>query len=169
MMRCVTKMKKGLYIHGYGSKCESSSTGDVVRTILEEKKYNVDMFPCAFDDSIGMTNFLNSIAKHYDVVIGHSLGGFFTSLVEHPNRILINPCLIPINHRDMLGFEDDKVWLEYAICGLGMTCRDCVGIFSKDDELFSYERFLRDENIYEIDGGHRPTYEELSLTLKELI
>lgn len=71
-------MKNILYVHGLGSGAESNSAR-LIRKHLPEG-CNVDA-PEIPQDPIEAHNFLVSVQNNYDLVVGSSLGGFYTFIL----------------------------------------------------------------------------------------
>lgn len=89
-------MKNILYVHGLGSGAESNSAR-LIRKHLPEY-YNVDA-PEIPQDPIEAHNFLISVQNNYDLVMGSSLGGFYTFILfSDVKKLLINPAVYPAKY-----------------------------------------------------------------------
>ena len=87
-----------LYVYGYGSNPETSSTMLNIKIVIEELGYNLVSIPYNQEDP---NKGLDTLEKYiFDnkikYVIGHSLGGFFTLCIDMDvKKLVINPCMFP--------------------------------------------------------------------------
>lgn len=89
-------MKKILYVHGLGSGANSSTTKMLRNHFKNDKVYSVDLF---IEKPYECIEKINEFVRknNIDIVIGSSMGGFFTMQISGAVKILINPCLSPCN------------------------------------------------------------------------
>lgn len=84
--------KNILFIHGYASS-GSGTTATNIKTVFKN----------IIAPDFEITNFKKTnsqilkLLDEVDIIIGHSLGGFYTANLDSPKhfKILINPCLDP--------------------------------------------------------------------------
>lgn len=171
-----------LYIHGLkrGDSSKESRTATILREALDSKRYCVyaPTFPTNATEALKLAQKI-IVEYHIDIVIGSSLGGF-TALAlreileyypqwteEEPSirnitRIVINPCIRPdleLPKRGNSAIADsyselvDSLWDNITPEEQEQT----VGIFSDNDELFSYRKeFLEHySTVVDIKDGHR--------------
>ena len=172
--------KTALFIHGYHSDSEST-TGGYVAEVLKEFGYKVihptfDLLD--FDASLAE---MKRIVKEGNVtlVAAHSLGGFYGYIlpVDLP-KIFINPCLKPEIEIPKLVYEGEVFPEEIKTSWVNAREQAkqnqsgnniLYGIFAKNDELFSYADFAKNElgfgYIQKIEGGHKPPKDELQMSL----
>ena len=163
-------MKKALYIYGFNSS-SNSSTKDTLNTLLKEFGYEVvsidydQLDPNASLDKIEYYIENNNI----DLVIGSSLGGFYTLCVSNNvKKIVINPCMFPSKELPKIVKLPDDVLCEYKILetflyedNTMLSIDDVMGLFGTHDELFSYYGFFKSifNKAYKFNSPHRPTIE----------
>ena len=163
-------MKKALYIYGFNSN-SNSSTKDMLNTLLKEFGYEVvsvdydQMDPNASLDKIEDYIENNDI----DLVIGCSLGGFYTLCVSNNvKKIVINPCMFPSKELPKIVKLPDDVLREYKRLesflyedNKLLPIDDVMGLFGTHDELFSYYDFFKSifNKAYKFNSPHRPTIE----------
>ena len=178
--------KKVLFIHGLHSDCDST-TGGIVADILKE--YGYETIHPTFN-LLNCAETINRIKEIYTkeirtvdnsgIIVAHSLGGFYGYVFPcEALKILINPCLKPEIEIPKLLYPEQgevfpenlkKEWLalrEEEINHCFYTDAKAIihGIFAKNDELFSYAEYAEKElhfnHIHKIEGGHKPTKEQL--------
>lgn len=163
-------MKKALYIYGFNSN-SNSSTKDMLNTLLKEFGYEVvsidydQMDPNASLDKIEDYVENNNI----DLVIGSSLGGFYTLCVSNNvKKIVINPCMFPSKELSKIVKLPDDVLIEYKRLETFLyedktmlSIDDVIGLFGTNDELFSYYDYFKSifYKAYKFNSPHRPTIE----------
>lgn len=163
-------MKKALYIYGFNSN-SNSSTKDMLNTLLKEFGYEVvsvdydQMDPNASLDKIEDYVETNDI----DLVIGSSLGGFYTLCVSNNvKKIVINPCMFPSKELPKIVKLPDDVLIEYKRLetflyedNTMLSIDDVIGLFGTNDELFSYYDYFKSifYKAYKFNSPHRPTIE----------
>lgn len=170
---------KILYVHGFGSN-ENSVTGKSLKRILSNHEVitktfdllNVKMLPGLLRKFV--------ISQKIDLVIGSSLGGFYTlTLGDVIPKIVINPCMRPslvmdkidssITPEVLSDFEklESKIYADID----ADTKEYTYGIFSSNDELFSFKRFfetkyIRNHTLTVSGGHHRLTESQLEKVLE---
>ncbi len=152
--------KKALFVHGFNSG-RNSSTGAQVRKYLEEGNFYGDRYLVDVPD-FDMLNPSETIGRiwdasksgEYQLVVGHSLGGFYVlASVFEIRKLVINPCMYPsveipkIDENHVVSSSLVERWksLEGRIYDrIDPETRELVsGVFGKDDPLFSfYEDFM---------------------------
>lgn len=93
----VERMKKVLYVYGYGGSHLSRSVEKLKRT-LPEDKFEVMCWDYPQRDCKAAVRFLEQKIKkhHIDVVVGSSLGAFVAMCLNVKcQKIIVNPCLVP--------------------------------------------------------------------------
>ena len=91
------RIKKVLYIYGYGGSQMSSSV-EKLRSALPEDKFEVICWNYPQRECRAAIRFLEQRIKkhHIDIVVGSSLGAFVAMCLKVKCRkIIINPCLVP--------------------------------------------------------------------------
>jgi len=177
--------KKALFIHGLHSD-SGSTTGGIVAEILKE--YGYETIHPTFDllDCKGTMRQINEIytneirrTGHSGIIAAHSLGGFYGFAFPcEALKILINPCfkpeivvpklmydgeVFPENlKQEWPAVRDEEINHYFDTEALAVT----HGIFAKGDDLFSFaeyaERELHFHHVHRIEGGHKPTKEQLA-------
>jgi hypothetical protein len=177
-------MEKILYIYGYGSNPQDSSTMKVVKDVVGEIGFNlVSIVYDQEDPDMGITMLDKYIKdKNIKYVIGHSLGGFITLCLEsNVKKIVINPCLKPSIELPKVGnisedtitmykslerwlrSGDETPWVNYL--------EDVMGLFGDHDELFRYHDEFKKvyPRAYYINSDHRPKKEAFIENIKTKI
>jgi len=187
-------MKQALFIHGFKSD-EHSSTGAKVKDVLKDLGFSTMIKTFDVLRPFKTKNEINEILKKnsFDLIVGHSLGGFYTLIAELPDtsktkKILINPSVIPEKDlKRITSIEEDilnefKVLNEEKIKKSSDKEKDLVfALFGKRDELLKDDErqpyidlFLQyyGSHYLVLDCTHRPDEESikkgLSLALKTL-
>lgn len=179
-------MKKALFIHGLHSDSEFTTGGNVAE-ILKEHGYETIHPSFNLLDCKKTLTRIEQIVKEekVSVIAAHSLGGFYGFIFPFEiKKILINPCLKPELEIPKLMFEGEvfpeKLATEWESLRQNATesfsnvaKAKIYGIFAKNDELFSFADFARNELGFEhvdfIDGGHKPTKEQLIPAIERII
>jgi hypothetical protein len=177
-------MEKILYIYGYGSNPQDSSTLKVVKDVVENLGFSLVSIEYDQEDpDIGITMLDKYIKdKNIKYVIGHSLGGFITLCLDsNVKKIVINPCLKPSIELLKLGnISEDTItmykslerWLRSGDETPWVNqLDDVMGLFGFYDELFSYyDEFKKVyPRAYHIKSDHRPTKEAFTEDIKTKI
>lgn len=161
------KSKRVLIIHGFNSS-GNGTTANNLKSVLSNfgitKIIAPDFNLLNYDETILK---INELSKNVDIVIGHSLGGYYTMSLKRLEifKIIINPCIDPsiIN----LSFNK-KINLR------GLNRQLTFGMFAKSDELFDFYDYFKDNfsaefygvlNYTRIPGAHRPDKDSLELGL----
>lgn len=139
-----------LYIHGFNSNGNSRSFLALKSEITNHNFYSAD-----FDllDIHGTFEKINTLCKEYDIhlIIGKSLGGFYTLAYEGPqDKIVINPCIKPWleipkieNNIPQNILDEWQLIFEKTEINIHADQRTkAFGIFGKEDELFSYKDYF---------------------------
>ena len=176
--------EKILYIYGYGSNSNDSSTMKEVKKVTDELGYDLVSIWYDQDDPDDGLNTLEKYIRDNKIkyVIGHSLGGFIALCIdENVKKIVINPCLKPQFELPKLGDISTKILYDYEYLDCWLKSgdetpwvrhtEDVIGLFGEDDELFSYyESFKKiHPRAYYIKSDHRPKYEAFTKEIKEKI
>ena len=124
---------------------------------------------------------LNAV-KNIDFVVGNSLGGFFAyALSAKRNRpcLLVNPCIPPTKYMKDPSFGYPEKFLDElkqlqesaeAIKIHQPVCNTFV-ILGKDDEVLDSrftKSYLKNVELYEIEGGHRISGTAFKKLMKEI-
>lgn len=176
--------EKILYIYGYGSNPNDSSTMKEVKKVTDELGY--DLVSIHYDQKYPY-NGLDELEEYIrdnniQYVIGHSLGGFITLCIdENVKKVVINPCLKPqfelpkignISSHMLYDYENLEEWLRSGDETPWVRhTEDVMGLFGEDDELFSYYESFKKiyPRAYYIKSDHRPKYEAFTKEIKEKI
>lgn len=154
---------KILYVHGWKGSPNGNSFKKL-KNLFQEYYPAAEVTAFAWDTEhpIVASCALNAVCADYNLIIASSAGAFLTlaSTPEVP-KILINPCMNPIEELPKLGASKETV-SEYGSL-FGFINRDdsmiTVGCFAKDDELFGdvYEQPFNEitgGTTFPIEGGH---------------
>lgn len=91
------KSKRVLIVHGFNSS-GNGITANNLKSVLSNFEITKIIAPnfnlLNYDETIAKTD---ELAKNIDIVIGHSLGGYYTMSLKRLEifKILINPCINP--------------------------------------------------------------------------
>ncbi len=180
---------KILYIHGHGSSGNSSNTANTLRQLLKDEAMVISPdFPLLQPkEAVELAESIIEKEK-IDLVIGSSLGGFIALKLEEIHRIVINPCMFPsielpkrntLSEKEIADFEElektyfaenregyeEKIW-----CILPF---DIYGVFSTNDELFSYLDVFKEHGdsskIVTVEDNHRLSSENIEKAVIPLI
>lgn len=177
-------MEKVLYIYGYGSNPNDSSTMKEVKKVMDELGYELISIKYSQENPNNGLNTLESFIRDNKIkyVIGHSLGGFITLCIdEDVKKMVINPCLKPQFELPKLGKIDSNTLYEYEYLEGWLKSgdetpwvrhtEDVIGLFGEDDELFSYYESFKKiyPRAYYIKSDHRPKYGAFTKEIKEKI
>lgn len=175
-----------LFIHGYNSD-SNSGTGQQVKAYF--KNHNVIIPDFHLFDVFGTYKKIQDIViqKKIDLIVGHSLGGFYTlACPVKCQKLVLNPCMYPSveipklkprpNHPEDSGEppeETIKIWKEqeekvYSSFDKKET-GTVKGVFGKNDPLFGYKKrfdeiYGKDNSIL-TDGEHKFSDSQLHLAL----
>ena len=164
-------MKNILYIHGLkrGESSMESRTATILREALNSEEYSVyaPTFPADGVRALELAQEI-IIEKNIDVVVGSSLGGFTALGLRGIPKIVINPCLRPdieLPKRGNAGITDSyskligSLWDDISL----EDRKETFGIFSDNDELFTYKDELVKHyfQIIDIKDGHRISEENV--------
>ncbi len=177
-----------LYIHGLKreNSSEESRTATILREALDTKQYCVIAPTFSPNGVAAVKKMRKLISKHQiEIIIGSSLGGFITLcckeierifINQSITRIVINPCIRPdieMPKRNNKGIANsystllNLIWEDITPEKQERT----IGIFSNNDELFSYrEEFLQHyQNVVDIEDGHRISEENVRDVVAKLV
>ncbi len=173
-------MKKILYIHGYNSRPETSSTRRHLQQLLGEG-YEVAGVEYTQESPLeGLRQIETAVAAEKpDLVVGSSLGGFFTLCLGcSVLKVVINPCLYPSVELPRLGYDHLVRPYEALETEKIRSVKDSedyettVGIFGDHDELFSYKdafrKIYRGSKTKTISAGHQLTLDDLKQVAPEM-
>lgn len=159
------KLKRVLIIHGFNSS-GNGTTASNIKSVLNDFGITKIIAPnfnlLNYDETISK---INELSKNVDIVIGHSLGGYYAMSLERPEnfKILINPCIDPSIINLTLN-SNKKINLR------GLNRQLTFGMFAKSDELFDFYDYFKDNfsaefygvlNYTRIPGTHRPDKDSL--------
>ena len=158
------KSKRVLIIHGFNSS-GNGTTASNLKSVLSNFGITKIIAPnfnlLNYNETIAKTD---ELSKNVDIVIGHSLGGYYTMGLEI-FKIVINPCINPL----VINLDLNK-----KINLRGLNRQLTFGMFAKSDELFDFCNYFKDNfsaefydvlNYARIPGGHRPDKDSLKLGL----
>ena len=179
-----------LYIHGYGGS-GNSRTAQALRNCLSEN-YNVfePCFPINPVEAVALAQ-ETLRTKGIDIVVASSLGAFTALQLRDVPKILINPCLYPSKELPKLtDISEDilqkfvemenqfKEWIteinnkDWGETGSVETMWT-YGIFSTNDELFSYEddflKYYPNYQVQTIEDTHRISVENVEKVIVPII
>ncbi len=175
--------KKALFIHGFHSDSDSTTGGNVAAIL---KQYGYETIHPTFDllDCKSALIQMSKIIKEENIslIAAHSLGGFYGFILPFDlPKLLINPCLKPEIEIPKLMFEGEvfpeeikSVWIEEREKSKLRTSEktNLHGIFAKNDELFSYAEYAKNElgfaSICKIEGNHKPAREAMQPAIEML-
>jgi predicted esterase YcpF (UPF0227 family) len=159
-----SKKLTAVFVHGFNGS-HNSTTGRVIKDFLSDY---VDVVTDDFN-LLSPSDTLRKIDRlvtdnHADILIGISLGAFYTLAYYSMPKIVINPCMFPSVEIPKLDSSiDSKVIEEWKSLESKMydvldweDKKYTVGIFADNDELFSYKDFFKNKygKIVFIPGGH---------------
>ena len=161
------KSKRVLIIHGFNSS-GNGTTANNLKSVLINFGITKIIAPnfnlLNYDETILK---INELSKNVDIVIGHSLGGYYTMSLKRLEifKIVINPCIDPL----VINLNLNK-----KINLRGLNRQLTFGMFAKSDELFDFYDYFKDNfsaefygvlNYTRIPGTHRPDENSLELGL----
>lgn len=118
------KSKRVLIVHGFNSS-GNGTTANNLKSVLSNfgitKIIAPDFNLLNYDETILK---INELSKNVDIVIGHSLGGYYTMRLEI-FKIVINPCIDPL----IINLDLNK-----KINLRGLNRQLTFGMFAKSDE-----------------------------------
>ena len=176
--------EKILYVYGYGSNSNDSSTMKVVKEVVKELGYELISIKYDQEDPDCGLNVLEAYIRNNNIkyVIGHSLGGFMTLCInENVKKIVINPCMKPHLELPKLGKISSNTIYEYEYLDGWLRSgdntpwvrqtEDIMGLFGDHDELFSYYDSFKNvyPRAYYINSDHRPKVESFTNDIKTKI
>lgn len=158
------KSKRVLIVHGFNSS-GNGTTANNLKSVLSIFGITRIIAPnfnlLNYNETIAKTD---ELSKNVDIVIGHSLGGYYTMGLEI-FKIVINPCIDPL----VINLDLNK-----KINLRGFNRQLTFGMFAKSDELFDFYDCFKDNfsaefygvlNYTRIPGTHRPDKNSLKLGL----
>jgi 5'(3')-deoxyribonucleotidase len=175
-------MKRILFIYGFGGS-PSSTFCRLIREALPANEYEVLCPEYPQDDVEGSISFLEDYIEkeHCDLVMGTSLGGFFTlCLSTSLPRVVINPCMMPSVELPRLHPRSDHPDDKWASNELIEGCKKHeddvnqrlknesfknIGLFAEDDELLGtkYKKAFKTyyDDARSMPGGHHGNAEAI--------
>ena len=176
--------EKILYIYGYGSSPETSSTMNALKGVITELGF--ELVSTWYDQKkpFESVEFLENYVKSNDIkyIVGHSLGGFYTLCIDADvKKIVINPCLKP--HIELPKLDDfdpeidikayEKCYEKHLRKDL-FSAFDIMGLFGTHDELFCYYYDFKHLSPYAyfFPATHRPSkesFESIKTTIAEFL
>ena len=177
-------MKQALFIHGFNSD-EHSSTGAKVKDVLMEAHFSTTIKTFDVLNPFKTKKEIEELLKSgsFDLVVGHSLGGFYTLIATSPNvkKILINPSIAPDQDLRRISSIEEVILKDFAT--LNEEKRETsneeekesvFALFGKKDELLTDDErgpyldlFLRyyGNHYVMLDCTHRPDEASLKIGL----
>ena len=150
--------KRALIVHGFNSS-GNGTTANNLKSVLNDFGITKIIAPnfnlLNYDETIAK---IDELSKNVDIVIGHSLGGYYTMSLEKEEifKIVVNPCLDPsIINLNLKPLKPLR----------GLNRQLTFGMFAKQDELFDFYDCFKDNfsaefygvlNYTRIPGAHRP-------------
>lgn len=147
-------VKNVLYVHGFNGNPKGGTYEGLVEFFKDKPEYQVISFsfPKLHTDVNETQKQIEALVDKYDVklLIGASLGGFYTLCCERPVRkIVINPCMLPsveiplLKDRETgcsIHIEENVLqeWKALEKYELKDEYKRAVGIFGKQDTTFHY-------------------------------
>ena len=174
-----------LYIHGFGSNADSSTGKDLQKYL--GKDFNVVTY--SFNNNIEKFSVMKSNIdtakriirdKHIHMIVGSSMGGFIAMNCSGVTKILINPCMLPseVIRKQLISTITDEELQKYRELEKSIIVdREdrlyTFGLFSTNDELFSYKKLFNKRydtaNNYTIVDKHRISSNNIKNKLVPLI
>lgn len=157
--------KVAVFVHGFNGS-HNSSTGKAVQEYLSH--FNIDVILDDFN-LLSPTETLKKIDELVSennavMLIGISLGAFYTLAYYSMPKIVINPCMFPSKEIPKLDNSiDENIVSEWKSLESKMydiidweDRKYTVGLFADNDELFSYKDFFKETygQTVSIPGGH---------------
>ena len=181
-------MRNALFINGFNSD-EHSSTGAKVKNVLKELGFSTMIKTFDVLSPFKTKKEIDEMLKSgsFNLVVGHSLGGFYTLATQFPKslnakKIIINPSIVPEEDLKRIASLREEILEEFAILNKEIRKisskeeKDTVfALFGKRDELIAdnerkpyIDLFLKHYgNNYEIlECTHRPDEESLKIGLR---
>ena len=162
---------KILYIYGYGSNPETSSTMNALKGVMTELGFELVSIRYDQKNPAESIEFLKDYVKTNDIkyIVGHSLGGFYALCINADvKKIVINPCLKPhVEFTKLDNFDPEidvesyeKCYEKYIRKDL-FSAFDIMGLFGTHDELLCYYNDFKDLSPYAylFPATHRPSKE----------
>jgi len=175
---------KILYIYGYGSNPETSSTMNALKGIITELGFELVSIWYDQKKPFESVEFLENYVKSNNIkyIVGHSLGGFYALCIDADVRkIVINPCLKP--HIELQKLDDfdpeidikayEKCYEQHIRKDL-FSAFDIMGLFGTHDELLCYYSDFKELSPYAyfFPATHRPSkesFESIKTTIAEFL
>ncbi|MCI6642256.1 MULTISPECIES: YqiA/YcfP family alpha/beta fold hydrolase [Campylobacter] len=172
------KSKRVLIIHGFNSS-GNGTTATNLKSVLNSfgiTKIIAQSFNLLnYNETISK---INELSKNVDIIIGHSLGGYYAMSLERPEnfKILINPCIDPLTINTTLKpLNSLKSFNPLNALNTLNTLKVfnsqlTFGIFAKSDELFDFYDYFKEKfssifygvlNYTRIPGTHKPDKDAL--------
>lgn len=169
---------KILYVHGYNGNPYGESFSHL-KAICDKVGYEIVSLD--YDETkIGET--INEIYQTYvdqniDIVVGASYGGFIVMNCFDLPRIVVNPCLKPIDELPKIGVSADIDFLEFYQNRITKYFDHedfdmCLGLFCEDDELLgikykeSFDKSFKTSKI--IPGTHHINEDSAKYIIDEI-
>ena len=184
-------MRHALFIHGFNSD-EHSSTGAKVKDVLNKLGFSTMIKTFDMLNPVKTKKEIEEILKNnsFDIIVGHSLGGFYTLVAELPapsniKKIIINPSISPENDLRKLASIKEEILQDFATLNeekrknTTVEAKSAVfALFGKHDELLKDEErqpyvnlFLEyyGNNYIMLDCTHRPDEESLNIGIPQAL
>ncbi len=169
------KSKRVLIVHGFNSS-GNGTTASNIKSVLNDFGITKIIAPnfnlLNYDETISK---IKELSKNVDIIIGHSLGGYYAMSLERPEnfKILINPCIDPLtinitlkSLKPLKSFNPLSTLNNLKVFNRQLT----FGIFAKSDELFDFYDYFKEKfssifygvsNYTRIPGTHKPDKDAL--------
>jgi len=177
-------MRQVLFIHGFNSD-EHSSTGAKVKNVLQEASFSTVIKTFDMLNPFKTKREIEEILKSgsFDLVVGHSLGGFYTLISTSASikKILINPSIEPEQDLKRISSVKEEILKDFATLNEEKRKMNkneekeaVFALFGKRDELLKDEErapylalFLKHygNHYMMLDCTHRPDEQSLRIGL----
>ena len=176
---------KILYIHGYGSKGNSTTARELEKCMNGE----AIVYSPAFSNNL---NLFSEMERNIEqarafvrenaikLVVASSMGAFTALNLTSIPKLVINPCMLPSEQLPLLidpNIAPEEIekyrLLEQSRIIDREECLITYGLFATNDELFSYrdlfEKQYLSDNAYSMNDGHRISADNVKNSLTPLI
>lgn len=150
-------MKKVLFVYGYGGSPQSTMC-QMFRKFLPKDRFEVVSFVYPQHDCAQAVKYLEQVIEqeHVDMVIGTSLGGFITLVLNTDvPKVVVNPCMRPVevlphltprpDHPDDVQPSPELVAtyepFERQLFAESHLGEPIIGFFAENDELLGMQYF----------------------------
>lgn len=174
-----------LYIHGYGSDANSTTGKETRKNLSKDFKVFTHSFSNDYEQFEAMSDNIREARKlikinNIDLIVASSMGAFIAMGCVNIPKILINPCMLPSEQLKLriapsiIETELEK-YREYesSLLASDEECKNTYGLFSTNDELFSYKSLFESrysaDNIYIMNDQHRISSKSIKNELIPLI